>query len=107
MIRCFNVISNIVSKYTQDDLELILNLSSGTPQIISALFAINRINDYNVKAVQVSTPVSSSNENIQYENQEDIDTLIETNEDNKPDFVDRTIEDTSEKFSQALFKNAI
>ncbi|MCK1241785.1 type III-A CRISPR-associated CARF protein Csm6 [Streptococcus uberis] len=102
--KMFNVISNIVSKYTQDDLELILNLSSGTPQIISALFAINRINDYNVKAVQVSTPVSSSNENIQYENQEDIDTLIETNEDNKPDFVDRTIEDTSEKFSQALLK---
>lgn len=100
--KMFNDISKIVEKHMEDDAEIILNLSSATPQIISAMFAINRINDYNVKAVQVATPTHSSNENIKYENAEDIDLLIEMNEDNREDFESRVIEDTSEKFNQAL-----
>lgn len=102
--RMFNQLSSIVSKYNNDDDELILNLSSATPQVISAMFAINRINNYNVKAVQVATPEKSSNEKLGYENQEDIETLIETNLDNRPDFGNRTIEDEAEKFNQALLK---
>ena len=84
--------------------EFILNLSSGTPQIKSALFIINRLNDINVKAVQVPSPTGSSNERLKHDNEEDIDELIETNEDNSPNFEDRTIEDKSEKFRQALLK---
>ena len=84
--------------------EFILNLSSGTPQIKSALFIINRLNDINVKAVQVPSPTGSSNERLEHDNEEDIDELIETNEDNSPNFEDRTIEDKSEKFRQALLK---
>ena len=84
--------------------EFILNLSSGTPQIKSALFIINRLNDINVKAVQVPSPTGSSNERLEHDNEEDIDELIETKEDNVPNFEDRTIEDKSEKFRQALLK---
>ncbi|MFQ7167228.1 MAG: hypothetical protein ACLRPQ_02680 [Streptococcus sp.] len=39
-----------------------------------------------------------------HDNDENIDELIEVNEDNKVNFIDRTIEDNAEKFSQALLK---
>ena len=100
----FQRFSDILQEYyTQED-EFILNLSSATPQIKSALFVINRLNGINVKAVQVSSPEHASNENIGHDNDENIDELIEVNEDNKVNFIDRTIEDNAEKFSQALLK---
>ena len=100
----FHRFSDILQKYYTKDDEFILNLSSATPQIKSALFVINRLNGINVRAVQVSSPEHASNENIGHDNDEDIDELIEVNEDNKVDFIDRTIEDNAEKFSQALLK---
>lgn len=61
--KMYEVMGMIVQKYTNDDDEIILNLSSGTPQIISALFALNRINDYNTQAIQVATPKKEQTEN--------------------------------------------
>lgn len=98
--------SIIQQYYTKDD-ELLLNLSSATPQVKSALFIINRLSEINVKAIQVPTPVNDSNENVPHDNVEDIDILIDTNEDNVEDFVDRTLEDESEKFLHALMKKTI
>ena len=98
--------SIIQQYYTKDD-ELLLNLSSATPQVKAALFIINRLSEINVKAIQVPTPVNDSNENVPHDNVEDIDTLIDTNEDNVEDFVDRTLEDESEKFLHALMKKTI
>ena len=92
--------------YTKDD-EFILNLSSATPQIKSALFVINRLSEINVKAVQVPTPAKKSNAGVGHDDSEDIDALIDTNIDNKQNFVDRTIEDTSEKFKQGLMKKTL
>jgi hypothetical protein len=92
--------------YTKDD-EFILNLSSATPQIKSALFVINRLSEINVKAVQVSSPENDSNAGVGHDDSEDIDALIDTNIDNKQDFVDRTIEDTSDKFKQGLMKKTL
>lgn len=92
--------------YTKDD-EFILNLSSATPQIKSALFVINRLSEINVKAVQVSTPAKKSNAGVGHDDSEDIDALIDTNEDNVPEFIDRTLEDEAEKFSYALIKKTI
>ena len=92
--------------YTKED-EFILNLSSATPQVKSALFVINRLSELNVKAVQVSSPEKDSNAGIRHDSEEDIQALIETNINNKSDFVDRTIEDTSEKFKQGLMKKTI
>lgn len=100
----FQRFSDILQEYYTKEDEFILNLSSATPQIKSALFVINRLNGINVKAVQVSSPEHASNENIDHDNDEDIDELIEVNEDNKVNFIDRTIEDNAEKFNQALLK---
>ena len=98
----FQRFSDILQEYYTTEDEFILNLSSATPQIKSALFVINRLNGINVKAVQVSSPEHASNENIGHD--KNIDELIEVNEDNKVNFIDRTIEDNAEKFSQALLK---
>ena len=100
----FQRFSDILQEYYTTEDEFILNLSSATPQIKSALFVINRLSGINVKAVQVSSPEHASNENIGHDNDENIDELIEVNEDNKVDFIDRTIEDNAEKFNQALLK---
>lgn len=100
----FQRLSDILQEYYTKEDEFILNLSSATPQIKSALFVINRLNGINVKAVQVSSPEHASNENIGHDNDENIDELIEVNEDNKVNFIDRTIEDNAEKFNQALLK---
>ena len=92
--------------YTKDD-EFILNLSSGTPQIKSALFVLNRLSEINVKAVQVPSPEKKSNAGVRHDDSEDVDVLIDTNLDNKQDYVDRTIEDTSDKFKQGLIKKTL
>ena len=102
--KMYEVMGLIVQKYTNDDDEIILNLSSGTPQIISALFALNRINDYNTQAIQVATPKKGANKEYKDLADSEIDALIVENQDNSLDFVDRSIKDKSEKFSQALVK---
>lgn len=102
--KMYEVMGLIVQKYTNDDDEIILNLSSGTPQIISALFALNRINDYNTQAIQVATPKKGANREYKPLTHSEIDALIVENQDNSLDFVDRSIKDKSEKFTQALVK---
>ena len=102
--KMYEVMGLIVQKYTNDDDEIILNLSSGTPQIISALFALNRINDYNTQAIQVATPKKGANREYKPLTDSEIDALIVENQDNNVDFVDRSIKDKSEKFTQALVK---
>ena len=102
--KMYEVMGLIVQKYTNDDDEIILNLSSGTPQIISALFALNRINDYNTQAIQVATPKNGANREYKDLTDTEIEALIVENQDNSLDFVDRSIKDKSEKFSQALVK---
>lgn len=102
--KMYEVMGLIVQKYTNDDDEIILNLSSGTPQIISALFALNRINDYNTQAIQVATPKKGANREYKPLTDSEIDALILENQDNSLDFVDRCIKDKSEKFTQALVK---
>lgn len=102
--KMYEVMGLIVQKYTNDDDEIILNLSSGTPQIISALFALNRINDYNTQAIQVATPKKGANREYKPLTDSEIDALIVDNQDNSLDFVDRSIKDKSEKFTQALVK---
>lgn len=102
--KMYEVMGLIVQKYTNDDDEIILNLSSGTPQIISALFALNRINDYNTQAIQVATPKKGANREYKPLTDSEIDVLILENQDNSLDFVDRCIKDKSEKFTQALVK---
>lgn len=102
--KMYEVMGLIIQKYTNNDDEIILNLSSGTPQIKSALFALNRINDYNTQAIQVATPKNGANRKYTPLTNSEIDALILENQDNSLDFVDRSIKDKSEKFTQALVK---
>ena len=102
--KMYEVMGLIIQKYTNNDDEIILNLSSGTPQIKSALFALNRINDYNTQAIQVPTPKNGANREYKPLTDSEIDALIVENQDNSLDFVDRCIKDKSEKFTQALVK---
>ena len=103
----FDQFDDIIREYYTKDDEFILNLSSGTPQIKSALFVLNRLSEINVKAVQVPSPEKKSNAGVRHDDSEDVDVLIDTNLDNKQDYVDRTIEDTSDKFKQGLIKKTL
>ena len=105
--KMYEVLNGIISKYSKEDEDLILNLSSGTPQMKSALFTINRLKDINVNAYQVVTPSHSSNEGIKHDNNLDIDYLISTNLDNRDDFKKRILEDKAEKFQQTLIKRTM
>ena len=51
--KIYEILNNVVLKYSRDNEDLILNLSSGTPQMKSALFTFNRLNDINVRNYQV------------------------------------------------------
>ena len=102
--KMYEVMGQIVEKYSETDHQLILNLSSGTPQIISALFALNRIKDYNTQAIQVATPNKSANRKYVPLSSEGEQKLFNENEDNQKDYEDRTIKDEAEKFNQSLIK---
>ena len=102
--KMYEVMGQIIEKYSGTDHQLILNLSSGTPQIISALFALNRINDYNTQAIQVATPNKSANRKYEPLSSEDEQRLFDENQDNQKDYENRTIKDEAEKFNQSLIK---
>ena len=102
--KMYEEITQIIKRYKNDEDELILNLSSATPQIISAMFATNRIYDYNTRAVQVATPDKSANRRFDPASGPDIEELIDTNIDNSSSFENRSLEDKSEKFNQSLVK---
>ena len=102
--KMYEVMGQIIEKYSGTEHQLILNLSSGTPQIISALFALNRINDYNTQAIQVATPSKSANKKYEALSSEDEQKLFDENEDNQKNYEDRTIKDEAGKFNQSLIK---
>lgn len=102
--KMYEVMGQIVEKYSGTDHQLILNLSSGTPQIISALFALNRIKDYNTQAIQVATPNKSANRPYVQLSSDEEKSLFAENKDNQKDYEDRTIKDEAEKFNQSLIK---
>ena len=102
--KMYEVMGQIIEKYSGTDDQLILNLSSGTPQIISALFALNRINDYNTQAIQVASPKKSANRKYVPLSSEDEQRLFYDNMDNQGDYEKRTIKDEAEKFNHSLLK---
>lgn len=102
--KMYEVMGQIVEKYSGTDHQLILNLSSGTPQIISALFALNRIKDYNTQAIQVATPKRAANRTYVQLSSDEEKSLFAENKDNQKDYENRTIKDEAEKFNQSLIK---
>ena len=81
---------NIRKKYPND--EILLNLSSGTPQMKTIMSFIATDFD-NVRAVQVDSPAGKSNRSaFATQDNEDIDVLLELNEDNEKDSPNRCSE---------------
>ena len=78
------------------DSELLLNLSSGTPAMKSALNVISVLSPFPMRAIQVSTP--NQRENPKYESpmDYDVEAYWECNQDNEPDFPNRCLEVQSE-----------
>lgn len=103
----FEQITTFVDYYLSDEEQYLLNLSSGTPQMKSALFTINRINQYDLQAIQVLTPQRGSNAGVKHDNNEPIDILIEMNEDNQADFEKRLVYDKGENFSISLIRRQL
>lgn len=57
----YNFFRRILKTYENDDSQLILNLSSGTPAMKAALMFINKISNLNWESYQVLTPNDKSN----------------------------------------------
>ncbi len=70
---------------------LLLNISSGTPAMKSALLVLKTLGEFPCKAIQVSTPDAAMNSHEGYEahRQHDAELLWELDEDNADDFINR------------------
>ncbi len=87
------IISDICKGMGVDD-KLILNISSGTPAMKSALLVLKTLGEFSCEAIQVITPDKSMNSHEGYKEHEkhDIETLWELDEDNEEDFKNRCVE---------------
>ena len=71
------------------DCELLLNLSSGTPAMKSALNVISVLAPYAMRAIQVSTPHKRENPKDEAPEDYDVEAAWACNEDNTENFFDR------------------
>lgn len=88
-----DIISDICRKMNADD-KLILNISSGTPAMKSALLVLKTLGEFACEAIQVITPDKSMNSHEGYKEhiKHDIETFWELDEDNEEDFKNRCVE---------------
>lgn len=84
-------IQKIEDSMDKDD-ELILNMASGTPAMKSALLVLATLAEYRFKAIQVSTPLKTINEQSDDRKEYDADMYSELNEDNNPNAENRCVE---------------
>ncbi|MBD3949415.1 type III-A CRISPR-associated protein Csm6 [Tuanshanicoccus lijuaniae] len=101
--KMFEQLNHTIQQYINDKDEFLLNLSSATPQVISALYTINQINEYNVKAVQVASPNAAPPYNFDL-TEEKVMELIAGDIDYSEQSTNRVIEDKAEKVSASLVK---
>lgn len=86
---------------------ILLNLSSGTPAMKSAMEIISTLSTEDIVAVQVSTPTKKENEKKERPEDYDNDCYWETNDDNKPDYVNRCREIVSVNLTAKIKKEII
>ncbi|MBS4456708.1 type III-A CRISPR-associated CARF protein Csm6 [Tuanshanicoccus lijuaniae] len=105
----FELIERLLADVLTRDDEYILNLSSGTPQIKSALFTINRISNFQFRAYQVASPKRDSNrvDENKVEEQYSEDEAIEKNKDNCLDTENRLELDSGINFMHSLVKKSL
>lgn len=89
--RFIEIIPREINNLKSDENEIILNLSSGTPQI-KTMMAIMAVQE-DLRAVQVASPQKASNSNshpVQYG--DDVEAMIENNLDDEPNAENRCTE---------------
>lgn len=89
------------------DCELLLNLSSGTPAMKSALNVISVLAPYAMRAIQVSTPHKRENPKDEAPEDYDVEAAWACNEDNTENFVDRCREVESDHLLVKIKKESI
>ncbi|GHV53345.1 hypothetical protein FACS1894216_11170 [Synergistales bacterium] len=101
------LISRIVSDYP--GAEILVNITSATPQIQSALALEVVTNAARLKAVQVSTPAKKSNADTPHFNAgtDDIDEAMENNLDSLPEAENRCAEPNILSFRKVMLKRQI
>ncbi len=84
------IIIDIQKNMTEED-TLLLNISSGTPAMKSALLVLKTLGEFSCKAIQVTTPDASMNNHDGYKEHKkhDVKTLWELDEDNEEGFENR------------------
>lgn len=89
------------------DSTLLVNLSSGTPAMKSALNVISVLAQYPMQAVQVSTPNKRENPKDEDPKDYDVDAFWELDQDNEPDFTNRCHEVEGEHLLVKIKKESI
>lgn len=84
-----NILNGITSGMSEGD-ELLLNVSSGTPAMKSALIVLETILDYSCKTIQVATPIRKMNNHNH--SGYDAKILWDLNEDNNDNYENRCSE---------------
>lgn len=102
----YKIIGTILQKIDKND-ELIVNVSSGTPAMKSALLVLSVLFEYKMRAVQVTTPTRKSNTRLEDKVNYDVQTNWMLNEDNESDFENRCSEPRTHNFSVLIMKDNI
>lgn len=89
------------------DSKLLVNLSSGTPAMKSALNVISVLAQYPMQSVQVSTPNKRENPKDEDPKDYDVEAFWELNQDNDPDFTNRCHEVKGEHLLVKIKKESI
>lgn len=89
------------------DSELLVNLSSGTPAMKSALNVISVLTPYAMRAIQVSTPNMRENPKDEAPQDYDVESAWECNEDNTEDFYNRCHEVPNDHLLVKIKKESI
>jgi CRISPR type III-A/MTUBE-associated protein Csm6 len=84
------VLASIREGHEGESPRLLLNVSSGTPAMKSALIVLNALNEFSMEAIQVKTPNAGSNKNKLHDDAS-VDDQWENNLDNEPDALNRCI----------------
>lgn len=103
--RVLKIFNNILERYSKSEEEIYLNLSSATPQVISAMYTLNHLSGMNVRAFQVATPINGSNRRNEPDKNETIDSLIKNNLDARPEYISRIKEDVGENLKEMITLN--
>lgn len=83
----FRTVLKEINETKEDGDTILLNISSGTPQMKSGLLVLVTLGEFDCKAIQVATPTHRMNEHSHQGF--DVETAWELDEDNGPDFENR------------------